>query len=633
MGIVFQNEGDFYRPYNLGNGLEVDHPLIYQSQARPALTAACLLVNKKKFVEVNGFDEVYEYGFEDVDLGLKLLQAGYSNYYCAESVLIHHEFGTQSKNRRAEVVGRRKRNLQHFRNKWFHYLKSAYWMEKVESQPSFYAEAPLDIVIVGSLERSSFSSEEIENLISDFKSFGWRVNNQTGISESDVRIDHHVDVILSLSLDFTYKKLDLDKTKKRRVKILCTKNREALNQVSLRKKMSVDHDVVFDVSDKNLVMNNPIIFSSHYLTRDCLKNDVPKSNVKGVSRLSLELRALLLKIGVKKSIAIKMPVRKWKDCHRWGDYYLAQHLRGALLNEEFSVLLQIVPEWGNARGMACDVVIVLRGLVAYEPSDYQINLMWNISHPKSIKRREYEQYDKIFVASEGYAKTLTQALCIPVEVMLQCTDPSQFYEPSPEIKTKYYHQLLFIGNSRRSFKRRLSLLEFISKRFFSWWTDPSTSKRRYNIISRKIIRDLLPTYYDLSIYGLRWDGHIAEQVIKGDYVSNSELYKYYGSAGILLNDHWKDMRKNGFISNRIFDGLACGAFILTDDIEGNSELKKYMTSYSSKRELQQHIDYYLNNPVKRIAKAQAGKKYVLENHTFTHRARQFATTILLLSKI
>ena len=95
-----------------------------------------------------------------------------------------------------------------------------------------------------------------------------------------------------------------------------------------------------------------------------------------------------------------------------------------------------------------------------------------------------------------------------------------------------------------------------------------------------------------------------------------------------LNDHWDDMREKGFVSNRIFDGLACGAFILTDKVNSMGDLEDFIAVYETPEELKEHIEYYLNNPDKRLEKAQKGMNYVSENHTFKERAKVFSEAIL-----
>jgi GT2 family glycosyltransferase len=62
-----------------------------QPQIMRALTAACLLVRSEAFFGVTGFDEAYWNGNEDVDLCLKLGEAGWRLVYRPESVVVHHE--------------------------------------------------------------------------------------------------------------------------------------------------------------------------------------------------------------------------------------------------------------------------------------------------------------------------------------------------------------------------------------------------------------------------------------------------------------------------------------------------------------------------------------------------------------
>ncbi|MGZ8786295.1 MAG: glycosyltransferase family 2 protein, partial [Acidimicrobiia bacterium] len=76
-------------------GYMPDHPQLgnLHDQAREVacLTAACLLVRKRAFEDVRGFDERYWNGYEDIDLCFKLQEKGGKLVYNPESVLIHHE--------------------------------------------------------------------------------------------------------------------------------------------------------------------------------------------------------------------------------------------------------------------------------------------------------------------------------------------------------------------------------------------------------------------------------------------------------------------------------------------------------------------------------------------------------------
>jgi len=61
-----------------------------------ALTGACLMVKRKLFEDINGFDETFAVTFGDVDLCLRLREKGYFNVWTPFSVLYHKEFGTRS---------------------------------------------------------------------------------------------------------------------------------------------------------------------------------------------------------------------------------------------------------------------------------------------------------------------------------------------------------------------------------------------------------------------------------------------------------------------------------------------------------------------------------------------------------
>ena len=57
-----------------------------------AVTAACLVVQRERFLTVNGLDEkAFPVAFNDVDLCLKLNRRGWQSFYEPRAVLVHHE--------------------------------------------------------------------------------------------------------------------------------------------------------------------------------------------------------------------------------------------------------------------------------------------------------------------------------------------------------------------------------------------------------------------------------------------------------------------------------------------------------------------------------------------------------------
>ena len=94
-----------------------------------ALTGACLMIEKKKFLKAGQFDESLKIAFNDVDLCLKLIKSGYSNIFTPFSILIHHESISTKKPSDAE------RNQEQFKKE----LKILYkkWVSLIDDDPFF----------------------------------------------------------------------------------------------------------------------------------------------------------------------------------------------------------------------------------------------------------------------------------------------------------------------------------------------------------------------------------------------------------------------------------------------------------------------------------------------------------------
>ncbi len=84
-----------------------------------AVTAACLLVGRDKYLEVGGFDEEHlQVAFNDVDFCLKLGEHGYRNVYTPYATLIHHESLSRGSDLRKMNKTRYKREADYMRRRW-----------------------------------------------------------------------------------------------------------------------------------------------------------------------------------------------------------------------------------------------------------------------------------------------------------------------------------------------------------------------------------------------------------------------------------------------------------------------------------------------------------------------------------
>ena len=82
-------------PRHLYVGFPPDHPAVDRSRAVRIVTGACMLVRRREFAAVGGFDPIFRNGFEDADLCLRLAERGHEVHYCHESVLYHLESATR----------------------------------------------------------------------------------------------------------------------------------------------------------------------------------------------------------------------------------------------------------------------------------------------------------------------------------------------------------------------------------------------------------------------------------------------------------------------------------------------------------------------------------------------------------
>jgi len=84
-----------------------------------AVTAACLLVRKDRFLEVGGFNEKdLPIAFNDVDLCCKLISAGYRNLWTPYAEFYHHESATRGVEDTPEKKARFQSEIDYMMNTW-----------------------------------------------------------------------------------------------------------------------------------------------------------------------------------------------------------------------------------------------------------------------------------------------------------------------------------------------------------------------------------------------------------------------------------------------------------------------------------------------------------------------------------
>ena len=222
---------------------------------------------------------------------------------------------------------------------------------------------------------------------------------------------------------------------------------------------------------------------------------------------------------------------------RWGDTYFARSLADALERRGQHVAIDRRDARERDSRDHDDVLLVLRGLDRVAPRPGLLNVEWIISHPDMISPEEVAQFDLVYAASTTWSARMSREWGTPVESLLQCTDTRWFHPDRAEPDTG--PALLFVGNSRG--------------------------------VYRYAVRSALAVGADLTLHGNDWTEFVDREQIASGGVANEEVGALYASAGVVLNDHHLDMRRDSFASNRLFDAAACGARILSDRIDGLEE--------------------------------------------------------------
>ena len=293
-------------------------------------------------------------------------------------------------------------------------------------------------------------------------------------------------------------------------------------------------------------------------------------------------------------VRLKIGPPSWEVAEAWGDTHFARAFAAELRQLGFDTAIDVLADWDARWAQDADVVVHFRGLMPYATKPAHVNVLWLISHPEDVLASELEQYDLIFVASEPYARYLATLTDIPVKALMQATDPDIFQprEKDPELAS----DVLFVGNSRGVLRRSLD------------WA--------------------IAGGVEVDVYGAGWSGLIPNDMVRAEHFPNLGLPHLYSSTSVLLNDHWDDMRDHGFISNRIFDALAAGVCVLSDEVAGLEEVfGDLVPVYSDPGSLKALVDRYLLDDSERSEAARKGREIILSGHTFAHRAAEFTEAV------
>ena len=324
-----------------------------------------------------------------------------------------------------------------------------------------------------------------------------------------------------------------------------------------------------------------------WLRRTVASDAIQATGFWAAGDLTVRERDRLAALLERGSLTIRIAARDAATARRGGDLALATALAEALGRAGHEAEVELSGQPPPLRAYCHDVCLDLRGRHPPARRPGQTHVMWIISHPEEVGDEELAGSDLVLVASRSHARRLAGRRRVPVRPLLQFTDLRSFY-PDPDASAR--HELLFVGNWRS----RL----------------------------RPVVWAALRSGRDLALYGDGWD-LVAPQAWRGRWVDTDALRRLYSSADIVLNDHWPDMRERGFLSNRLFDALACGAFLMSDAVEGlEEELGDAVQTFAGSEDFGREAEEWLSRPELRKERAERGRAVVRERHSSDARVRE-----------
>ncbi|HID09947.1 MAG TPA: hypothetical protein EYP17_01415 [Candidatus Latescibacteria bacterium] len=132
--------------------------------------------------------------------------------------------------------------------------------------------------------------------------------------------------------------------------------------------------------------------------------------------------------------------------------------------------------------------------------------------------------------------------------------------------------------------------------------------------------------YELTVWGNGWEGLRGYCRVPNRRVFGEDYRIVCENTKILLGLHsFLGMRsRTGAVSNRLWNTLACGGFLLYQEVRGFQILKdgEHLVFFSGIVDARDKIDYYLSHEEERRRVSLEGQKAVLERHSYISRVKE-----------
>jgi GT2 family glycosyltransferase len=587
-GIVFDVTSAVPRPRHLGRGEAPE--VSREADDVPAATGACLLVRTAAVRAVDGLDERYDFGAEDVDLCLRLADHGRVRV-AHRAVLLHHEGATRLGGDRRARRHRQRANWRRFDDRHGPRLRREVALDRLAERRR-WSHDPYRALVLGPLDdvvRERLAAAGVRAV---------------GASGRDTPVDVVV-VREPLATTAGEGTSVLDRTR------LAPGRRDAAAVGLVIDLTDAERDAatVEDGSAASAAAGGASLerwaasgWFAHAdlaLVRDrkqsrrvaALDPTLPCRVVGGLEPADLAAAVEGLTTAPRWSLRIGAPDAA--SARRWGDGPFAAALAREL--RALGAVARVTPAsgWGSVDATV-DVVLRLRGRGSGPRASGQRDVLWVMSHPEEVSDAELDAADLVLGASVRLARELGRRTTTPVHVLPQGADGRRFSpgEPDPALAT----DVLFVGNSRG--------------------------------VARPVVLAAIAARLPLTIIGGDWRPFVPGRYLAARRVEGDELAGRYRSAAVVLNDHWEDMRRHGIVSNRVLDVLACGGCVVSDDVvDVGRLLGRAVVTCAGPEEVGPTVRRLLDDPAERRRLGELGARVVREGHLLEHRAAELVRLV------
>jgi len=236
-----------------------------------------------------------------------------------------------------------------------------------------------------------------------------------------------------------------------------------------------------------------------------------------------------------------------------------------------------------------------------------VTVLWTIDQPLNFQPilEVRPIYNHIFCQGTEAVELLNHAGIKGAHWLPVACDPFHHrpVELSPEEKEHYGNDIVFVGSY---YPNRAELFERL-------------------------------TDFDLGVWGPGWEKLHSDsplrRFLRGGQLKPEVWLKIYSASKIVLAIHYQDPEKRFPVyqaSPRIFEALACGAFVISDNQRDVFSLFKegeHLARFIDSDDLIEKIKYYLDHPIQRQEMAQRGRQHVLGKHTYVQRIKELLSHI------